>query len=218
MRMTESQPTSKRINDSVDDIDRLLSYLDPDHTRAGEKYEEIRRRLIKFFECKGRLNAEDLTDRTLDRVGKKLAEEEIQNIPAYAIGVARMVLLESWRRPEESSIEDISGEQDLAYTSNPEHEILSELDARIRIICLRKCLGELEESDRTLVLAYYSADARKRIEHRRKLAESCGRKLNALRVHINRLRESLEHCFTRRLDEHRRKVRIAWDQRHKGLC
>ena len=216
--MTESPQTRKTDNDSANDIDRLLSYLDSDPMRAGEKYEEIRRRLIRFFECKGRLHAEELADKVLDRLGRKLAQEEVHNIYAYAIGVARMVLLESWRTPEESSIEDLTSGQDTMNALNPEHEILNELDGRIRIASLRRCLGELKESDRALVLAYYSAEAQNRIEYRQKLAERCGRTLNALRVHMNRLREVLEQCFARRLDEHRRKVRAAWEQRHQGLC
>jgi hypothetical protein len=213
--MTEGPPIQRRVSDTAEDINRLLSRLDADPVRVGEKYEEIRRRLIKFFECKRCLHPEELADHTLDRVGKKLASEEIHNISAYAIAVARIVLLESWRIPEECPIED-DGQHAPMDDADPELKILEIFDDRTKLISLRLCLRELNEMDRSLVLAYYSADAHRRVDHRRRLAERSGRKLNALRVHMNRIREMLESCVRRRLDERSRRIKMTWDRRQKG--
>src|SRR5437773_826195 len=77
---------------------RLLARLDPDPQRAGEKYEALRRRLVAFFEWRGAPWPEEHADETIDRVAKRAAEDEaVINVEAYAVGVARMVLLEALR-------------------------------------------------------------------------------------------------------------------------
>src|SRR5215470_10383215 len=62
------------------ELQNLLVRLDSDWNRAGEKYEELRRTLIKFFEWNSCFPAEDLVDETLDRVAKKLDVEEVRNV------------------------------------------------------------------------------------------------------------------------------------------
>lgn len=51
-------------------FDNLLRLLDLDRDVAGDKYERLRRKLIKFFEWNACFPAEDLADETFDRVGK----------------------------------------------------------------------------------------------------------------------------------------------------
>ena len=76
----------------------LLDRLDPDPQRAGEKYEALRRRLTAFFEWRGAPWPEEHADETINRVAKRAAEDEtVIQIEAYAVGVARMVLLEALR-------------------------------------------------------------------------------------------------------------------------
>ena len=67
-------------------LENLMSALDSERNRAGEKYQRLHRRLVKWFEARGTFVAEELADETLDRVARKLSEEEIQNIPAYTSG------------------------------------------------------------------------------------------------------------------------------------
>jgi hypothetical protein len=57
-------------------FDRMLAELDPDRERAGEKYEQIRQKLMKFFQWRGCSSsaAEEHTDRTIDRVARKVEE------------------------------------------------------------------------------------------------------------------------------------------------
>ena len=57
-----------------ENFDALLSWLDPDRNRAGNKYEEIRQSLIKIFSWRGFKDAEDLTDETISRVTAKVLE------------------------------------------------------------------------------------------------------------------------------------------------
>src|SRR5205085_10553550 len=76
-------------------FDRLLSCLAAERESAGEKYLEIRRNLIRFFEWRGCPSPEDHADETVNRVAKRLSEgEEISNIAGYFIGVARLLVLE----------------------------------------------------------------------------------------------------------------------------
>ena len=57
---------------SQEAFDRLLAWLNPNRALAGEKYEEIRRRLIKIFTCRGCTCPEVLADETINRVARKV--------------------------------------------------------------------------------------------------------------------------------------------------
>src|SRR5215475_3505065 len=76
---------------------KLLDKLSADPEIAGGEYEELRRRLIKFFEWRGSLFPEDLADETLNRTARKIdGDEEIEkNVIALALGVAHFVFLET---------------------------------------------------------------------------------------------------------------------------
>src|SRR5262249_51747669 len=77
-------------------FNKLLSCLDPDRQRAGEKYEQLHRKLEKFFEVHRIAFAEELADETINRVIRKLEDGlEIRNIAGYCIGVARLLLMET---------------------------------------------------------------------------------------------------------------------------
>jgi hypothetical protein len=59
---------------SQEAFDRCLAWLDPDRERAGEKYEEIRRKLISDFVRREWVDPEGLADETIDRVIHDLPE------------------------------------------------------------------------------------------------------------------------------------------------
>ncbi len=74
-------------------FDQLLAWLNSDREQAGKKYEEIRKRLITIFTCRGCLIPEDLTDETIDRVVMKipdLAGSYVGDPALYFYGVANM--------------------------------------------------------------------------------------------------------------------------------
>ena len=76
-------------------FESFLARLDTDREAAGQRYEDLRRKLIRFFEWNSCLNADDLADETLDRVQEKLEKANILNLSAYVFGVARKIRQEA---------------------------------------------------------------------------------------------------------------------------
>ena len=75
---------------------KLLARLDTDPEVAGEKYEALRRMLVKFFGWRGAPFPEEHADETLNRVTRKLDEGlVIKDMPGYCYGVARLLYLET---------------------------------------------------------------------------------------------------------------------------
>ncbi len=171
-----------------DAFDKLLTSLDEDRDTAGEKYLEIRRNLIRFFQWRGTSFPEDHADETINRIAKRVSEkEEIRNPASYYLGVARMLLLEINR-------ERIREQQ--ALTDFPislfQSESSEEIDERIDL--LRSCLGHLPDEHRQLILEYYHGEKGEKIERRRKLSERLGISVNTLRMRALRIREELQRC------------------------
>ena len=76
-------------------FDKLLIALGGDRESGSEKYLEIRNNLTRFFEWRGCSFPEDHADETINRMAKRVAEgEAILNHSGYAMGVARLLLLE----------------------------------------------------------------------------------------------------------------------------
>ena len=166
---------------------RLLARLDPDVDRAAAAYEHLRRALEKFFDWRGVWSADECADETLDRLARRLDEGvDIADVRNYAYGIARLVLLEWQRRP--SSVW-IGPDSELAAPP------VAAGDAGDRLReCFDGCLAALPEDSRVLVLEYYVADERKKIENRRRLARSFAISENALRSRVQRIRDRLERC------------------------
>jgi DNA-directed RNA polymerase specialized sigma24 family protein len=90
-----------------------LVWLDEGVCSDGERYLEIRRRLVQYFDRRGCTAADELADETLNRAARKLAElGQIANVvPAqYCYVLARFVFLEYIRRPghKDSEFDDAS--------------------------------------------------------------------------------------------------------------
>jgi DNA-directed RNA polymerase specialized sigma24 family protein len=168
---------------------KLLAGLAPNPEQAGEKYEELRLRLIKLFDWRGAQFPEDCADETLNRVARKLAQgETIQDIPTYCQGVARLVLLEKFKHPERQRA-DL---EEIAPLAAPEPEETDERQA-----CFEHCLRELPLESRQLIMQYYQDEKRAKINNRAHLAERLGIPLNALRSRAQRIRDRLEQCLER---------------------
>ena len=169
-------------------FEALLARLDPDPERAGERYEDIRLRLMKFFQWRQAASPEDLADETIDRVGQRLRDDgtiQPQNWPAYVHGFARNVLREHWKEQGRHR------PQALHFAAEPARE--GESRER-RLECLDRCLAALPEESRALILAYYQLQRGAQIEHRKRVAEAHGIPLNALRLRVHRIRGRLEVC------------------------
>lgn len=171
-------------------FETLLAFLDEDRNRAGEKYQEIRSRLVKLFECRGVASAEDAADETMDRVARRLAEgEQIRaaNPAAYFHGVARNVLREHWAaRDRLAAARPLPDE--LAEPQQPDEE------ADRRLACLERCLAELPPETRSLIVAYYRRREGSKAEARVALAARLGVSPNALWIRAHRIRTRLEEC------------------------
>lgn len=180
----------------------LLRRFDLDATRAWERYEDIRRRLVKFFEWNQCAGAEDLADEVLDRVAAKSDSEEIREVDKYCFGVARFVCLEAHKKMHRvTPSENLPGGEDsLPDAHDHSEEIVNRLYEEKRLTCLRKSLAKLTPSDRDLVIQYYSAEEQKQKVFRRELAKKAGLKMGTLRVRTNRLREQLEQLVKRCLE------------------
>jgi RNA polymerase sigma factor (sigma-70 family) len=165
-----------------DAFDRFLTWLDPNRERAAKKYEEIRRKLIKIFTCRGCAEAEDLTDETINRVIRKaqdMIDSYVGDPALYFYGVARNVHLEHVRKSPATL--------PLPPADLPEQK---ELESE----CLEKCMGQLSDEQRHWVLEYYKDEKRAKIDHRKEMAERLGIAPNALRIRMHRIRASLQNC------------------------
>ena len=81
-------------------FDRLLAWLDDGVDSHGERYLEMRRRLVGYFTRRNRPSADDLADETLNRVARTLEQSgviETKPPARYCYVVARFVMLEDIR-------------------------------------------------------------------------------------------------------------------------
>jgi RNA polymerase sigma factor (sigma-70 family) len=175
--------------------------LDSDINGAGEKYEHLRRGLVKYFECRACVPALELADEAINRVARKLAEgAEIRDdsLSSYFYGVARNVFHEHLRSPDRNQgpVDSLSPHQHPA--GNP-IELIERRDAYIeletQLACLDACAEQLPPETRKMILSYYEGKQRARIENRRRIAEGLGVPMNSLRIRVHRIREKLEGCL-----------------------
>jgi len=174
---------------------RFLAWLDEGVDSRGEKYEEMRRRLVAYFERKRCLAPHDLADETLNRVSRRLEEAgTIDDMPParYCYIVARYVFLEYLRNPDYARAGLASN---LATAPRGADEEAQQEDER-RLGCLERCLGQLTDADRALILDYYDGETRARIDRRRALAARLQITANALTIRACRIREKLATCVS----------------------
>ena len=170
---------------------RLLLSLDADRERAGEKYEDVRRTLIRFFEWRGAPFPEEHADEVLNRVSRRLTEGvEIRNVGAYCYEVARLIFLETTkgadaRREPLYSLKSEPAAPDAAGAAAEKEQ---------RLACLEECLRALPAESAELILEYYRYEGRGQIERRKSLAKGLGLRRDALANRAQRLRDKLEHC------------------------
>lgn len=172
----------------------LLAGLDADPETAAEKYVVLQRKLARFFAWNNaRQPAEELANHVLDVVARKLAEgERISNLNAYCNEVARRVLKDSFKQPEQVEL-------GMWVETNPSHRRDGD-EAREqegRLACLEQCLGVLSADNRALIMDFYRGEGRVRIERRQRLAQRCGISRNALGNRVQRLLDKLEQCVSR---------------------
>ena len=188
-RLSPANSMNKNWDLTRESFEALLAWLDPNREIAGQKYEDIRTRLIKIFACRGCYEPEDLADETINRVTNKLEEIEATFIgerARYFYGVANKVHLEYLRKKPAPPLP--------AVTNTSE-------EAERRYRCLDLCASKLTPENRELVFQYYQEEKRAKIEHRKHLADRLGIAVNALRIRAHRIRKSLQDCVRECLEE-----------------
>jgi len=173
---------------------RLLRWLDEGSDSQGERYLEIRRRLVAYFDRRNRPAPDVLADETLDRVSRTLEESgRIKVTPParYCYVVARFVLLEDIRK----SRRDVPYDETRSGIHHTRTVVTTTDDSADQSLdCLNQCLDRLKPEDRYLIVEYYRDAKRQRIDRRRDLARQLGISMNALGIRAWRLRASLERC------------------------
>lgn len=167
-----------------EDFERLLRWLDPDREKAGEKYEQIRFKLIKIYERRGCIVPDELADETIDRVSKKLpeiADTYTGDKSLYFYGFVKYVYQDYLRRLRRP------------IPQPPPKPVESEEEDQ-RHECLDECLAKLNEGDRQFILEYFQGDKSDKIKNRKKMAESRKASIEALRMRAHRIKAVLKKC------------------------
>jgi DNA-directed RNA polymerase specialized sigma24 family protein len=165
---------------------RLLERLHADAEQAAQEYERLRRGLVKFFDWRGVWPPDECADEVFDRLARKLEDTAVQDVGKYAHGIARLVALERRRRPAFSSIDDVQPLTLAAPVPVDDGHPLSD--------CFDRCLADMPDENRQLLLGYYEGERSAKISNRRRLASTLGVTEAALRSRVQRLRDRLEHC------------------------
>jgi DNA-directed RNA polymerase specialized sigma24 family protein len=189
--MTDSPRSKWTLN--AEAMERLLRVLSPDREAAGEAYELLRRRLIKFFQWERCLDPEQCADESINRLARRIESgEHIGNVQRYALGVAGLVRMEA----------QAAGRREAALVSIIEPLIQSDRQDE-SLDCLDRCLDSLPPGDKDFLLRYYSGSGRERAQRRRELAARFDTSINALRNRALRLREKMERCVRDCVSRHR---------------
>ncbi len=180
---------------SQETFEKLLIVLSADRDRAGEEYELLRLKLLKYFRSRALLHAEELADETLNRLAKKIDEgEEIRDVLRYSHGLAHYVWMEHLKKPDARPVP--YDELPLTPFTLSDPVIRKERDD-----CCQYCLQLLPEGDRELITEYWIHGNQKHRDARRELAERLRISLTALRIRVSRIKDKLENCFSDCLDK-----------------
>ena len=170
------------------DFDRLLTWLDPDPDRAGQRYESIRWRLIAILASRGCHVPEELADDVIDRVARRVKEIEANYLgdkSIYFLGVMNNVHHEYLRRPPLPRL-----------VATPDANQPSEQT----YLCLDRCLDKLAPHAREIIVQYYAAEKREKVTLRKRIAVRFGMSSSNLRLRALRIRAKLQTCIEQCLE------------------
>ena len=176
-----------------ENFDLLLVWLDPNREIAAQKYEKIRRRLIRVFTGRGCYEAEELADTTFNRITEKLpqiADGYTGEPTLYFYGVGDKIHLEWLRNQKKINSSDL-----------PEADSRDQSAIETEYELLEHCLDKLPADQRRLIVEYYRKERIAKIENRRILAKDFGITTNALQVKASRIRAQLKECLRKNLAE-----------------
>jgi DNA-directed RNA polymerase specialized sigma24 family protein len=168
-------------------LEKLLTWLSSNPENGAERYEKVRQRLIKYFACNGGGDdAEDLADKTLDRVMKRLERGEIPepftgDKTLYFLAFARNIRMEHYN----------------SRKREPPRRVIDpdRMQAEAEDACLQECARILRREDRWLAIEYYRFDKTTKVAHHSNLADRFELTKAGLRTRIHRIREQLRPCI-----------------------
>src|SRR5580765_538626 len=117
---------------TADAFSKLLLRLDANQERAGHAYEDLRRKLIRFFQWRSAPFPEEHADEVLNRLAKKISEGvEVKNVGSYCHEIARLVLLEAFKTVHDrhASLDEMSPE----VIADSDNDVSQK---EIRLVCL----------------------------------------------------------------------------------
>ncbi len=188
----DKQPMFHDWNLAQEEFDQLLAWLDPNRDIAAQKYEDIRHRVRKTIAARGCSAAAEIFDEAVYRIARKLPDLllEYEGDPAlYFYRVANLIHLEYRRDQVETQELSPSLPAPNIKDIEPEYQ------------CLDECLNKLDPKDKELLLQFYRADKRAKINERKELAKDTRVTGNALRLRLFRLRQKLAACLEKCLAE-----------------
>jgi DNA-directed RNA polymerase specialized sigma24 family protein len=195
----EGEELKKEWAPAQDAFRQFLEWLDEGVDSDGQRYLELRRRLVFYFDRKNCFASDELADETLSRVAQKLEEKgSITGLsPAhYCYVIAKFVFLEHLRQAKRGQ----AGLDELRHVrlsssgeASSKGEQITQSGERSHD-CLDSCLAKLPAADRELILEYYQGEQRAKIERRSLLAGRLGLSMNALTIRACRIRNKLEAC------------------------
>lgn len=189
----------------------LLKWLDNGCESSGQKYEEMRRRLIAYFDRKQCPFSDDLTDQTFARVAKWIIGKQSKGLPSsenidhqkyedepvkICFNTARFVYHEWYRKHASgaTTIDDLTAELHHRASKDKEEGLNETRMRHVRGDCLDCCLRDLPPETIALIVQYYEGQTRQKISNRKRLAESLMMSTKNLSLRVLRLRDRLEPC------------------------
>ena len=173
-------------------FNKLLDCFAPDRSEAIVLYDRAYRKVLRYFEWRSVVTADECADETLDRVARRISEgQKINKLMPYIFVTARHIhqeVIKARNERPEIPVDEVQPK----YLVIAEREIV---DPDVRLICFDHCLEELEPDDRALVLGYYEGEGREKIDNRQELAKKRKTTLNALRILVHRIKRTLEDCI-----------------------
>ncbi len=157
-----------------------FAILDSDPTRAGEKYLELFRKLVRYFEWNRSPEPEDMAQETLRRGFSRLREGQkitTDNPAGYFFGIARNLIREGWVARKQQPLEDeqLPRIQPSFYNLNPSEQG----------IFLKQCLRNLPKNETEMLIAYVEGNGEA-------WSRKAGLEPGTMRLRIHRLRKRLE--------------------------
>ncbi|MBL8190035.1 MAG: sigma-70 family RNA polymerase sigma factor [Acidobacteria bacterium] len=178
-----------------ENFELLLLCFNSDREKAGEEYELLWQKMREYFAARGAICAEDLADEALSRLAKKYAEgEEIRDFNRYSYGLARLIWMESLRRPENNYV---SFDQALGLSFVLPDFLLTEEENARYVHCIR----QITDEERNLMIEYWDHEEESHYEARRQQAIRMGISPTALRIRVSRIRKKLEACLANCLEK-----------------